>query len=155
MSLPMLSVSLTSKQAIAAKALANGLTIKEVAKLAGVSKRTVLRWKKIDAFQTELNQAKHLVATNSIEIIRESKESILRDYREEISSMIDLSLSLLKEVMKNPEETTRSRLKAAEIFGNWMGLKYMNEVNMAIELLEKRGFKVVVENLEHLVNETN
>ena len=148
-------VALTPKQVVAVNALANGLPIEKVAKLAEVSKRTVLRWKKIDVFQAELKRAKHLLATASIEIIRESKESVVRDYRQRISSLIDKSFDLLEETIENPEVGIRSRLKAAEILGNWTGLKYMNEVNTAIEMLERRGFKVVVEDVKHLGNEMN
>ncbi|NEP57791.1 MAG: hypothetical protein F6K31_12335 [Symploca sp. SIO2G7] len=152
---PMSSVALTPEQVVAAKALANGLPVEEVALLAGVSKRTVLRWKKIDVFQAELKLARHSVAKASIEIIQESTESVFRISRDEISSMITLAFSLLKEAMSNPELAMRTRIKAAETFGSWTGLKYTQEINSAIELLERRGFKVVVEDVEHLGNDMN
>ncbi|NEQ66057.1 MAG: hypothetical protein F6J86_14595 [Symploca sp. SIO1B1] len=151
----MSSEALTPEQEIAAKALANGLPIEEVAKLAGVSKRTVLRWKKMDVFQAELKRARHSVAKASIEIIQESKESASQISRNEISLMNTLAFGLLKEAMSNPELGMRIRIKAAETFGNWTGIKYMYEINTAIELLERRGFKVVVEDVEHLDNEMN
>ncbi|NER25783.1 MAG: hypothetical protein F6J96_34840 [Symploca sp. SIO1C2] len=151
----MSSVALTPEQVVAANALANGLPVNEVAKLVGVSKRTVLRWKKTEAFQAELRQGRNSVAMTSVEVIRESRESNLRNSENRLSSLINKSFDVLEEVISNPEESTRSRLKAIETVGIWAGLKYMNEINTAIELIERRGFKVIVDDLNHLADEAN
>ncbi|NER99105.1 MAG: hypothetical protein F6J86_35670 [Symploca sp. SIO1B1] len=87
----MSSVALTPEQVVAANALANGLPVNEVAKLVGVSKRTVLRWKKTEAFQAELRQGRNSVAMTSVEVIRESRESNLRNSENRLSSLINKS----------------------------------------------------------------
>ena len=150
-------VALTQKQVVAVNALANGLPVEKVALLAEVSKRTVLRWKKMDIFQAELKRARHSVAKASIEIIRESKESVFQDSRNALKLLLGKSFKVLNEIIDNPEAAERDKLKAIDTIGNWLGVKYMNEVNTAIEMLESRGFRVVVEveDVKHLGNEMN
>ena len=145
-----MSPHLTPEQRVAIEGLASGHTVQKAAELAGVSSRTLLRWKKLPAFKASLEQVRNSIATASIEIIQESKLSAPSNFSERIIELVDQSFTVLEEVITNRNEATRNRLKAIDTVGNWAGLRYAQELNRAIELVEKSGFKVIVEDEEDI-----
>lgn len=118
--------SLTETQSRALKMLLEGMTATEVAKALGKGKRTIDRWRASKPFKAALSRIN--------EKIQDEAESQVAD---RLSSLKSLALDTIEECLGDREESTRNRLNAARLAGNWSGLEF--DLDKAFETFDKYG----------------
>lgn len=129
---------LTPKQLEAVSGIAKGLAPSQIAKVIGVSTRTVERWRKLPEFVTALGQIQG-------EVSRQVKVELVENVTSVTSRLENLaskSLDCLEQIIDNPEARSSDRIQAAKLLlGEWQRTQtpVMHEL-AAVETLVKSGF---------------
>jgi hypothetical protein len=138
---------LTPKQLEAVSGIAKGLAPSQIAKVLGVSTRTVERWRKLPEFVAALNQIQSEVSRQvKVEVV-EGVTSITS----RLENLASKSLDCLEQIIDNPETRSGDRIQAAKLLlGEWQRSQAptMHEL-AAVETLVKSGF-LSHEHLERL-----
>lgn len=106
---------LSSQQLQAASLLAKGSTEAEAAKVAGVTLRTVQRWKLVPEFAQIISEVNSRAVEATI-------EATATDIAEQIQALVPKAIGVLHEYLDNPECRASDRLRAVHILGGWAGL---------------------------------
>lgn len=129
---------LTPKQQEAVAAILKGLRPGQIAKLVGVSVRTIERWRKLPEFAAAISRIQEN-ATRQVEIELVKDASNLNSRLEHLASK---SLDCLEEILGNPEARSSDRVQAAKLLlCEWQRTQtpVMHEL-AAVETLVKSGF---------------
>ena len=129
---------LTPKQLEAVSGIAKGLAPSQIAKVVGVSTRTIERWRKLPEFVAAL-----------IQIQGEASRQVKAELVKEVSSigsrlenLASKSLDCLEEIIDNPESRSSDRIQAAKLLlTEWQRTQtpVMHELQ-AVETLVKSGY---------------
>ncbi len=107
---------LTPKQQQAVSGIAKGLTPSQIAKVVGVSCRTVERWRKLPEFVVALDQIQGEVSRQvKVELV-ENVASI----NSRLENLASKSLDCLEQIIDNPEARSSDRIQASKlILAEW------------------------------------
>lgn len=129
---------LTPKQLEAVSGIAKGLAPSQIAKVVGVSTRTLERWRKLPEFVAALSQIQGEVSRQvKIEVVEE-----LASISSRLENLASKSLDLLEQVIENPEARTGDRVQAAKLIlteRQRAQPPVMHEL-LAVETLVKSGY---------------
>jgi hypothetical protein len=129
---------LNPKQLRAVSGIAKGLTPVEIAKVIGVSSRTIERWQRLPEFVAALSEVQGEVSRRvKTEIIKDASTIACR-----LEILAGKSLDCLEEIIDNREARGSDRLGAARaILSQWQAVQpaTMGELS-ALEVLIKAGF---------------
>jgi hypothetical protein len=129
---------LTPKQLEAVAGIAKGLAPSQIAKVVGVSSRTVERWRKLPEFVSTLAQIQGEVSRQvKVELV-ENVTSI----NSRLENLASKSLDCLEEILNNRESRNADRIQAAKLLLNeWQRAQppVMHEL-AAVETLVKSGY---------------
>jgi hypothetical protein len=129
---------LTPKQLEAVAGIAKGLATRQIAKVVGVSSRTVERWRKLPEFVAALAQIQGEVSRQvKVELV-ENVTSI----NSRLENLASKSLDCLEQIIDNPETRNSDRIQAAKlVLSEWQRTQTptMHEL-AAIETLVNSGY---------------
>ena len=129
---------LTPKQLQAVSGIAKGLAPSQIAKIIGVSTRTVERWQKLPEFIAALAQIQSEVSRQvKVELV-ENVSSV----NSRLENLASKSLDCLEQILDNPDARSSDRIQAAKLLLNeWQRSQTpaMHELT-AVETLVKSGF---------------
>ena len=129
---------LTPKQLEAVSGIAKGLAPSQIAKVVGVSSRTVERWRKLPEFVAALSQIQG-------EVSRQVKVELVENVTSITSRLENLaskSLDCLEQIIDNPEARNSDRVQAAKlVLSEWQRAQTptMHEL-AALEVLVKADY---------------
>jgi hypothetical protein len=103
------------EQLQAIQLLANNATHVEVARVLGVSTKTIQRWSKRADFIKALESVQDLALEKTIETSAE-------DISSRIQNLIPKALNVLEHYIEDSESRGSDRLRACHIVGSWAGL---------------------------------
>lgn len=129
---------LSPKQLEAVSGIAKGLAPSQIAKLVGVSTRTVERWRKLPVFVAALDQIQGEVSRQvKVELVDNITSTTSR-----LENLASKSLDCLEQIIDNPEGRNSDRIQAAKlVLSEWQRTQtpVMHEL-AAVETLVKSGF---------------
>lgn len=102
---------LTPKQLEAVSGIAKGLTSSQIAKVLGISDRTVQRWQKLPEFVATLSQ---IQGEASRQVKAELVENV-SSVNSRLENLASKSLDALELILDNPESRNGDRIQAAKI----------------------------------------
>ena len=129
---------LTPKQLEAVSGIAKGLAPSQIAKIIGVSTRTVERWQKLPEFIAALAQIQS-------EVSRQLKVEVVKNVssiNSRLENLASKSLDCLEQILDNPDARSSDRIQAAKLLLNeWQRTQAppMHEI-VAVEVLVKAGW---------------
>jgi hypothetical protein len=110
---------LTQQQLKAASALSRGLSQTKAAELAGVARRSVVRWLTDPLFTSEVEALKAERSAVQVELVQ--KIVIQEDVS--LKDLLPKALATVKEILDNPDAKNCDRLRAASLICDWSGVK--------------------------------
>lgn len=138
---------LSPKQLEAVSGIAKGLSSSQIAKVVGVSSRTIERWRKLPEFIATLAQIQG-------EVSRQVKVEVIEHVTSKNSRIENLGskcFDCLEQIIDNPESRTSDRIQAAKLLlSEWQRAQTPTIHELAaVETLVKSGF-LPHEHLERL-----
>ena len=129
-------MALSPKQIQAAELLARGYSHQEVADAINTSRRTVLRWLKLQDFRDLsfglVHRAPQPTPQRSLESRKPSDNLTPQD-------LVGDALKAVQEILQDPDSRNADRLKAAALAGQWAGLGSKEK------MAELEALKVLIE----------
>jgi secreted Zn-dependent insulinase-like peptidase len=128
---------LTPKQLEAVSGIAKGLAPSQIAKVLGISDRTVQRWQKLPEFVATLSQ---IQGEASRQVKAELVENV-SSVNSRLENLASKSLDCLEQILDNPEARNSDRIQAAKlVLTEWQRTQTpaMHEL-AAVETLVKSG----------------
>ena len=129
---------LTPKQLEAVSGIAKGLVPSQIAKVVGVSSRTIERWQKLPEFVAALTQIQNEVSRKVKVDVVENVISI----NSRLENLASKSLDCLEQILDSPDARSGDRIQAAKLLlSEWQRTQApaMHELT-AVETLVKSGF---------------
>jgi hypothetical protein len=129
---------LTPKQLEAVAGIAKGLATRQIAKVVGVSSRTVERWRKLPEFVAAITR----IQGNASRQVEAELVSDITCVTSRLENLASKSLDCLEQIIDNPEARNSDRIQAAKLLLNeWQRAQppVMHEL-AAIETLVNSGF---------------
>ena len=117
---------LTARMRTAALLLAQGLSINKTAEQIGVNEKTIDKWKRDKPeFNAEIKRCGNLIYNEALEYaITHAKEAT----------------RYFASVMRNEEESTQNRMKAAKQLLDLSGISVNNDLEERVKALEEENF---------------
>ena len=129
---------LTPKQLEAVSGIAKGLVPSQIAKVVGVSSRTIERWQKLPEFVAALTQIQNEVSRKVKVDVVENVISI----NSRLENLVSKSLDCLEQILDSPDARSGDCIQAAKLLlSEWQRTQApaMHELT-AVETLVKSGF---------------
>lgn len=127
---------LKPKQLTCLEMLTSGHSRVEISKKLNISESTIQRWQKLPEFKDALEGvAFSPVAVTSIEVT-----SSHRTRRERLERLLDSSIDVLEEIVKNEESRTSDKIRAIQLIGDWVGIGKLPDYEAALMVLEEMGW---------------
>lgn len=102
---------LSSKQLEAISAILKGLAPGQIAKLVGVSTRTLERWRKLPEFAAAISRIQENASRKvEVELVKDATNLSCR-----LERLASKSLDTLEQILDNPEVRTSDRVQAAKL----------------------------------------
>jgi len=118
---------LTEQQLKAASALARGLSQGRAAEVAGVNRRTVVRWLKEDPFfRSEIERLSAEVEDIRVEVV----EKIIENEEVSLKDLLPKALKVVKEILDNPDSRSADKIRAASLVADWAGVRIAAQTNL-------------------------
>jgi hypothetical protein len=129
---------LTPKQLEAVAGIAKGLATRQIAKVVGVSSRTVERWRKLPEFVAAITR----IQGNASRQVEAELVSDITCVTSRLENLASKSLDCLEQILDNPESRNADRVQAAKLLLNeWQRAQppVMHEI-VALQALIGSGF---------------
>ena len=129
---------LTPKQLEAVAGIAKGLATRQIAKVVGVSCRTIERWRKLPEFVAAITR----IQGNASRQVEAELVSDITCVTSRLENLASKSLDCLEQIIDNPEARNSDRIQAAKlVLSEWQRTQTptMHEL-AAIETLVNSGF---------------
>jgi hypothetical protein len=133
-------MALSPKQIQAAELLARGYSHQEVADAINTSRRTVLRWLKLQDFRDlSFGLVHRAPQPTPQQAPRRSAESDKPSDNLTPQSLVNNALQAVKDILEDSEARNCDRLKAASLVGQWAGLGAQEK------MAEMEALKILIE----------
>ena len=129
---------LTPKQLEAVSGIAKGLAPSQIAKVLGISDRTVQRWQKLPEFVATLSQ---IQGEASRQVKAELVENV-SSVNSRLENLASKSLDCLEQILDNPEARNSDRIQAAKlVLSEWQRTQTpATDELRAVQVLVESGF---------------